>query len=251
MQKNVKSSSEMWLFEKLAENNLSACDNEYVNTLLEYSESLLMRNLFGSARAMFDRLSNGGVSRAMFYLLTFYRSNIVTGSLSDSYKADSDYAIFHVYRKGHEANDFLCTYAYACILLGSNNFNKEMLGKSIFDSAFNSLLQKANEGDKLMQCIVGEGYYNGTGVKKDYAQAVHWYEKAAYQDFAWAQYMLGECYYCGNGVKANREQCLKWFRVADGRGLTEARNVVKDFDRFWKNRPKPWGEVFQYDLGDW
>jgi len=248
-QNKPKRGNEAWLFLKLAENNLSACDDDYINTLVDYAEYLLMGNAFHASRVMFEKLSNVGLPRAMFYLMTFFRTHVITGSGADVFRAEN-YVVLPLYKKGHKANDFLCTYAYACTLLGSRDFNQEMLGKSIFDNAFNSLMQKATEGNKLIQYIIAEAYYNGTGVKQDYAQAIHWYEKAAYQDFALAHYKLGECYYRGNGVTQNRELCLKWFNVASDRGLKAAESNVRDFERFWKDRPKPYGEVFLYDLGD-
>ena len=38
-----------------------------------------------------------------------------------------------------------------------------------------------------------------------------WFEKAAEQDFAPAQFFLGICYFYGKGVAENPEEAVKWF----------------------------------------
>lgn len=43
----------------------------------------------------------------------------------------------------------------------------------------------------------------GYGVKQDYFEAFKWYQKAAKQGYAKAQYNLGHMYYQGYGVKQN------------------------------------------------
>ncbi|MBR5430199.1 MAG: sel1 repeat family protein, partial [Firmicutes bacterium] len=57
--------------------------------------------------------------------------------------------------------------------------------------------------DAETQYDLGNSYYYGVGVERDYAEAFHWYEKAAAQGLAWAQKMLGELYYYGRGVEEN------------------------------------------------
>ena len=50
---------------------------------------------------------------------------------------------------------------------------------------------KAEAGDAEAQVKLGDMYYFGRGVPKDYTQAVSWYRKAAQQGYAKAQYNLG------------------------------------------------------------
>lgn len=59
---------------------------------------------------------------------------------------------------------------------------------------------------------MGECYYYGRGVLKDYQEAVKWYHKAADQDDADAQYNLGICFYWGNGIIEDRNEAVKWFK---------------------------------------
>ena len=61
---------------------------------------------------------------------------------------------------------------------------------------------KRSEGGKWFQ--LGNKYYNGDGVERDYREAVKWYRKAAEEDEdSDAQYMLGYCYRKGIGLSSD------------------------------------------------
>ena len=53
----------------------------------------------------------------------------------------------------------------------------------------------AEQGSPAAQFNLGEMYYKGTGVSRNYKQAVTWYQKAAEQGYAVAQFNLGSSYY--------------------------------------------------------
>ncbi|MBI5773624.1 MAG: SEL1-like repeat protein [Verrucomicrobia bacterium] len=75
--------------------------------------------------------------------------------------------------------------------------------------------QKAAEQNHAKaQYNLGALYANGEGVMKDEAQAVKWFRKAAEQNHAKAQYNLGNCYYDGEGVVKNDVEAVKWYRKA-------------------------------------
>jgi TPR repeat protein len=60
-------------------------------------------------------------------------------------------------------------------------------------------------------------YGFGKGVKQDYFKAKEWYEKAANQGHASAQYNLGNMYSNGNGVKQDKRVAKQWFgKACDG-----------------------------------
>jgi hypothetical protein len=54
--------------------------------------------------------------------------------------------------------------------------------------------------------------------KKDFVNAVVWYQRAADQRVSKAQYRLGEMYYNGEGVSRNFVQAEKWYRQAAEQG---------------------------------
>ena len=67
---------------------------------------------------------------------------------------------------------------------------------------------------------MGDEYYE----KKDYVEAVKWYQKAAEQGHASAQYSLGYMYSNGNGVTKDYTEAVKWYRKAADQGNTGAMN---------------------------
>ncbi|MCZ8135513.1 MAG: tetratricopeptide repeat protein [Porphyrobacter sp.] len=68
----------------------------------------------------------------------------------------------------------------------------------------------------------GVAYYYGQGVSKDYATAASWYQKAADQGLANAQYNLGVMYEGGQGVPQDYATAVSWYRKAAGQGLANA-----------------------------
>ena len=62
----------------------------------------------------------------------------------------------------------------------------------------------------VAQCELGNCYYNGYGISKNYKEAVRWYRKSAEQEYNWAQYYLGNCYYKGHGIKQDYDEAAKW-----------------------------------------
>ena len=72
----------------------------------------------------------------------------------------------------------------------------------------------AKQGCKLAQCDLGNCYYYGKGVKKDFTQAAYWYQKAAEQGYAEAQFNLGALYFHGRGVTQDYVQAVYWHQKA-------------------------------------
>lgn len=69
----------------------------------------------------------------------------------------------------------------------------------------------ADRGDARSQCIVGNWYYTGQHVTKDYAKAFDYYSKSAAQKNTTAIGNLGLCYQYGNGVKADSVLAMKHY----------------------------------------
>ncbi|MBQ4491967.1 MAG: sel1 repeat family protein, partial [Deltaproteobacteria bacterium] len=61
-------------------------------------------------------------------------------------------------------------------------------------------------------------YYGGQGVQQDYAEARKWWEKAAAQGNAKAQYNLGVMYHEGQGVRQDKQTAKEWFSKACNNG---------------------------------
>ena len=84
---------------------------------------------------------------------------------------------------------------------------------------FKETFQVAKQGNAKAQYNLGGMYYNGQGVRKDYAQAIQWYRKAAEQGIAQAQYNLGVMYANGLGVRQNYKIAKEWFGKACDNGF--------------------------------
>ena len=64
-------------------------------------------------------------------------------------------------------------------------------------------------------------YDKGEGVRQDYLKARQWYEKAANQGYAQAQFNLGVIYYHGKGVRQNIATAKELFGKACDNGFQE------------------------------
>jgi TPR repeat protein len=65
-------------------------------------------------------------------------------------------------------------------------------------------------------------YRAGQGVEQDFKEAVKWYQKAADQRHATAQYSLGVMYQRGQGVKQDSKEAVKWCQKAADQGYANA-----------------------------
>ena len=69
-------------------------------------------------------------------------------------------------------------------------------------------------------------YANNEGVPKDEAEAIRWYQKAADQGYAKAQFALGNVYEYGLGVPKDEVEAARWCRKAAEQGLASAQYVL-------------------------
>ena len=69
-------------------------------------------------------------------------------------------------------------------------------------------------------------YEMGKGVKQDYSEANKWYQKAAEQGYASAQYSLGVNLYFGKGITQNYTEALNWLLKAANSGDAASQNNV-------------------------
>lgn len=73
-------------------------------------------------------------------------------------------------------------------------------------------------GIAVFEALLGDVYYMGHGVPKDYAAAVKWYHRAAEKGNALSQSTLGDIYYYGYGVPQNYVEAAKWWQAAANQG---------------------------------
>ena len=88
------------------------------------------------------------------------------------------------------------------------------------------------------QFALGVMYGKGDSVAQDYSEAVKWWRKAAEQGFAPAQYNLGKMYQEGQGVPQDLVQSYFWSSLAASRGSRgKYNNASNTRDRFAKLLP--------------
>lgn len=94
----------------------------------------------------------------------------------------------------------------------------EMQAEQGDTEALHTLRQLASNGDAVAQNFLGDFYKHGRGVKRDYATAAAWYQKAATQGYALAQSNLGFLYYKGRGVPRDYAKAAEWWQKAADQG---------------------------------
>ena len=97
-----------------------------------------------------------------------------------------------------------------------------------YEQAAQELLIEAKQGNAESQCLLGQMYYEGVGVKQDYKQSALWFTKAAKYKHAEAQYFLGLQYQNGQGVKQNQTEAEAWFQRAAKLGNVDAKAALAE-----------------------
>ena len=99
----------------------------------------------------------------------------------------------------------------------------EEYNKNLYRKVFPKFLWLALDGNFEAQTYIGVMYAKGQWIEKNYKQAVWWYQKAAEQDYAVAQFNLGVRYdQGGEGVLLNDKEAVKWYRKAANQGFAKA-----------------------------
>lgn len=100
------------------------------------------------------------------------------------------------------------------------------------EGAFEWLKKAADLGDKFSQNWVARYYEEGWGdVEKNAQIAVDWYRKSAEQGYSTAQCNLGNMYYNGKGVDKNYKTAKYWYGLAADQGDQDAKRM---YDKLWR-----------------
>ena len=77
------------------------------------------------------------------------------------------------------------------------------------------------------QSDLGACYHIGSGVEKDFQEAVKWHRKAIERGNAAAHHNFGECYEKGESVSPNLQEAVKWYRKAAEFGVSESKEALQ------------------------
>jgi hypothetical protein len=94
---------------------------------------------------------------------------------------------------------------------------------NVNNAEFDTLLNKATQGDAEAQYDLANLYFNG---KQDYEEAIKWLTMVANQGSAKAQKGLAGQYLEGEKIPKDIEQAIKWFTFAAEQGDIEAQIVL-------------------------
>jgi uncharacterized protein len=88
--------------------------------------------------------------------------------------------------------------------------------------ALESVKPSAESSLGTFEALIGDAYYYGHGVSRDYTEAARWYRRAAEHSNAMAQSTLGDIYYYGRGVPQDYVEAGLWWQRAAERGVAVA-----------------------------
>ncbi len=86
---------------------------------------------------------------------------------------------------------------------------------------------RAEAGDTVAQTWLGNLYYLGWGVQRDYGKALQWYRRAALRGNPYAQRNLGMMHEYALGVPENRMLAFGWYHEAKKGGNHMARRYLQ------------------------
>jgi TPR repeat protein len=88
----------------------------------------------------------------------------------------------------------------------------------------------AGQGYAAAQFNLANKYRAGQGVQQDFEQAAGWYRKAAEQGDADAQHNLGYMHYHGEGMQQDKHQAALWLQKAADQGAADGARVMRHWD---------------------
>ena len=97
-------------------------------------------------------------------------------------------------------------------LIALNNaqeFDKD----GLFGECMKMLIRLAKSGIIDANKRIGNYYYDGYFVKKDYAESIKWYSNCALLGDYWSKVRLSEMYRDGRGTEPSEEDSTKWFNM--------------------------------------
>ena len=117
------------------------------------------------------------------------------------------------------------------------------LQKEIKPDYFARLEKDAAAGNVKAQATLGLCFHGGYGVKRDFAKAAEWYQKAAKAGHAGAQNNLGQLYEYGMGAAVDRAKAHELYQQAAQQNLADAQfNLGLEYAQ-GSNVPQDWQEA--------
>jgi TPR repeat protein len=157
-----------------------------------------------AAKIRRDRPQREDLAKAhvVMWRLGFDGSHTLTGEQSNRLSSEHFRAAGLIIRESHPTKPYLAT---AC----------DCVANQIERAQIDDLHRAAAKGDVNAQYELGEVYYEGWRVpRRDHAQAVKWWLRAADQGCSAAQYKLGCAFGQGDGVPQDYVMAHMWFSLS-------------------------------------
>lgn len=106
-----------------------------------------------------------------------------------------------------------------------------------YDIAAEYYAQAVSEGDRRASNSLGNLYYLGLGIERDYQRASQLYLEAAGAGIADAQLNLGHLFKLGLGVESDPMRAFAWYNMADIHGSPAAELYMSQISREWTLSP--------------
>jgi hypothetical protein len=104
----------------------------------------------------------------------------------------------------------------------------------------------AAQGDATADYDIGILYDKGFGVPQDRGQAMEWFQKAAARGDAPAEYKIGQYYRAGLGVTQDYSQAMQWFQKAAAQGNADAENGIGTLYGSGGGVPQDYSQAMQW-----
>lgn len=143
--------------------------------------------------------------------ITQYTGKTLDEMLSVARDDVDDYLLFRTIQQAQENPNAQRIVAEAYLSSKGVRRSPENAEKAIY-----WLAKAINQGDAEAMYYLGNCYYNGHGIKRNYAYAAYWYEQSATQQIPCvdAIYALADCYYENKGVPNNLLKKAEWYSKA-------------------------------------
>jgi len=131
-------------------------------------------------------------------------------------------------RKRAEKGDALSQYAVACRLLKASDEADARSDSSVRRAYDEARTVFGDDGKWATEHCELALHAFACRKEKGRSEAVKWYRKAAEQNHADAQYKLGDCYFLGRGVERDYVEAIKWYRKAAEQNHADAHSRLSE-----------------------
>ena len=238
-------------YESAAKNGYAKAENELGCI---YWNALGVSRDYRKAFNYFESAAESGLPNALYNLGIMYRDG--RGVPKDIFQAIHYYeeaakskygaalvALGDIYLNEEKYRDLEKAEYY--FKLSADTGDKKAIEKYELFKEYASMLPKMEEGDAMAQYYVGQAYYCGSFLRKNYDKAYELLTLAGNQNHAEAQWLLHVLYKNGLGVTQDKETSEKLLRLAADNGSIDAK---KELIRHEKQEKKHAGYERLLDL---